>query len=70
MNPFKFWQFTYYIFLNFFFLLKSECDPLVAVAERRVEVDKFSKLREHDVCDVIRVRFLAHCDPWLWSQYL
>ncbi|KAG5543196.1 hypothetical protein RHGRI_016070 [Rhododendron griersonianum] len=49
-----FWLFTYYIFLNFFFFVQSKCDPFVAVTKRRVEVDKFSTLREHDVCDVIQ----------------
>ncbi|CAL5426366.1 unnamed protein product [Camellia sinensis] len=31
-----------------------KCDPLVAIAEGKVNVDQFSTLREHDLCDTIR----------------
>ncbi|CAL5415615.1 unnamed protein product [Camellia sinensis] len=35
-------------------LCHANCDPNVAVAEGKVKVEKFSTLREHDICDIIQ----------------
>ncbi|CAL5413148.1 unnamed protein product [Camellia sinensis] len=35
-------------------LCHANCDPYVAVAEGKVKVEKFSTLREHDICDIIQ----------------
>ncbi|KAL7252111.1 hypothetical protein ACSBR1_013874 [Camellia fascicularis] len=35
-------------------LCHAHCDPCVAVAEGKVKVEKFSTLREHDICDIIQ----------------
>ncbi|KAL7252109.1 hypothetical protein ACSBR1_013872 [Camellia fascicularis] len=35
-------------------LCNAHCDPCVAVAEGKVKVEKFSTLREHDICDTIQ----------------
>ncbi|XP_028098503.1 uncharacterized protein LOC114298173 isoform X2 [Camellia sinensis] len=41
-----------------------KCDPLVAIAEGKVKVDQFSTLREHDLCDTIRV-----LRPWVFPIF-
>ncbi|XP_028098875.1 uncharacterized protein LOC114298496 isoform X8 [Camellia sinensis] len=35
-------------------LCNAHCGPCVAVAEGKVKVEKFSTLREHDICDTIQ----------------
>ncbi|KAH7864984.1 hypothetical protein Vadar_000772 [Vaccinium darrowii] len=43
----------------------SECDHRVAVAEGVVKVDEFPKLREHDLCDIIRQYECGSYDEFL-----
>ncbi|XP_028098877.1 uncharacterized protein LOC114298496 isoform X10 [Camellia sinensis] len=41
-------------FANISPIFQAHCGPCVAVAEGKVKVEKFSTLREHDICDTIQ----------------
>ncbi|CAL5346982.1 unnamed protein product [Camellia sinensis] len=48
-------------------LCHANCDPYVAVAEGKVKVEKFSTLREHDICDIIQALRGRAVYPWAFS---